>query len=110
MVSTTWEYKVFAKNSADIIDKLVNVKLAGRLADKLSAARMIGPTTTQRAYISGPDVTEAHRIRPIIIALKDKIQQNAQKYHQFRDILLSLGADTETALYCMPERGKPLDM
>ena len=71
---------------------------------------MIGQTTTRRAYVAGPDVTEAHRIRPIIIALKDKIQQNAQKYHQFRDILLSLGADAETALYYMPERGKLLDM
>ena len=106
MASTTWEYKIFAKNSAEIIDTLANVKLAGRIADKLSAARIIGPSIRHDAINYGPGVTEVHRIRPIIIALEDKIQQNAQTYHQFRGILLSLGADAETALFYMPKKGK----
>ena len=106
MASTTWEYKVFAKNSAEIIDTLANVNLAGRIADKLSAAHIIGQSIRHDATTYGPGVTEVHRIRPIIIALEDKIRQNAQTYHQFRGILLSLGADAETALYYMPEEGK----
>ena len=102
----TWECKVFRKNSAEIIDKLAHVKLARRVADKLNAARIIGENITELAYNAGPGVVESDRVRPMIDALKDQIQQNPGKYHEFRSILLSFGADAETALYYMPEKGK----
>ena len=102
----TWEYKTFKKHSADIIEKLATVKLAGTLADKLSAAGILGQSVTEQAGIYGPDVTETCRVRPIIAALKDKIEQNSQIYHDFRGILQSLGADADTALHCMPGKGK----
>ena len=104
--ATTWQYRVFAENSAEIIDKLANVNLAGRIADKLSAARIVGQSVCRGATTYGPGVTEVERIRPIVTALKDKIQQNAQAYHQFRGVLVSLGPDAETSLYYMPEKGR----
>ena len=103
----TWEYKVFYKNSAEIMEKLANVPLAARIADKLYAGGIIGNDVKQRACIHAPDVTEIDRVRPIITALKDKIWQNVQIYHRFRDILeSSFPSDAETALYYMPEKGK----
>ena len=102
----TWECRIFTENSPEIIDKLANVMLAGRIADKLSAAGVIGKSVTELAHNYGPCITETSRVRDIITALKDKIQLDARMYHAFRDILLSLGPDTETALYYMPEKGK----
>ena len=93
-------------HSADIIEKLANVNLAGTMADKLSAAGILGQSVTQHAYIHAPNVTEAGRVRPIIAALKDKIEQNAQIYHDFRGILQLLGSDADTALHYMPGKGK----
>ena len=101
----TWEYIVFTKSSAEVMEKLANVPLAGRIADKLSAAGTIGEYVKQLAHIHAPGVTEVDRVRPIIAALKDKIQQDVQIYHHFRGILLSLGADADTALYYLPEKG-----
>ena len=98
---------MFTKNSAEIMEKLANVSLAARIADKLYADGIIGNDVKQRAYIHAPDVTEIDRVRPIITALKDKIWQNVQIYHRFRDILeSSFPSDAETALYYMPEKGK----
>ena len=102
----TWEYKVFLKNSAEIIAKLATAQLAGSLADKLRAASIIGDRITKHAHNFGPGVLDDDRVRPMIDALKDQIQQNPGKYHEFRSILLSFGADAETALYYMPEKGK----
>ena len=101
----TWEYKVFTKSSAEVMEKLANVPLAGRIADKLSAAGTIGEYVKRLAHIHAPGVTEVDRVRPIIAALKDKIQQDVQIYHHFRGILLSLGADADTTLYYLPEKG-----
>ena len=102
----TWEYKVFVSNSAEIVDMLANVRLAGRVADKLSAAGIIGKSVTELAHNYGIGITETSRVRHIITVLKDMIQLNPRRYHEFRDILLSLGADTETALHYMPKTGK----
>ena len=102
----TWEYKVFTQNSAEIIDKLAHVKLARRVADKLNADRIIGENVTDLAYNTGPGVVESDRVRPMIDALKDQIQLNHRRYHEFRDILLSLGPDAETALHFIPGKGK----
>ena len=102
----TWEYKAFTISSAEVMEKLSRVPLAGRIADKLSAAGTIGEYVKQLAYIHAPGVTEVDRIRPIIATLKDKIQQDVQIYHHFRGILLSLGADADTALHYLPEEGK----
>ena len=87
------------------MEKLANVPLAGRIADKLSAAGTIGEYVKRLAHIHAPGVTEVDRVRPIIAALKDKIQQDVQIYHHFRGVLLSLGADADTALYYLPEKG-----
>ena len=102
----TWEYKIFIENSPEIVDKLAHVKLAARVADKLSAASIIGKSVAELAYNYGPGITETSRVRDIITALKDTIQLDTRRYHNFRDILLSLGADAETALYYMPEKGE----
>ena len=82
------------------------MKLAGRLADELNAAGILGQSVTEQAINFGPNVTETSRVRPIITALKDKIEHNAQIYHDFRGILQSLGADADTALHYMPKEGK----
>ena len=104
---STWEYKAFTKNSAEIMEKLANVLLAARIADKLYADGIIGNDVKQRAHIHAPDVTEIDRVRPIITALKDKIWQNVQIYHRFRGILeSSFPSDAETALSYIPEEGK----
>ena len=102
----TWEYKTFKKHSADITEQLAAVKLAGTLSDKLSVHGILGQSVMEQAGIYGPRVTETGRVRPIIAALKDKIEQNAEVYHDFRGILQSLGADADTALHCMPGKGK----
>ena len=107
-VKDTWEYKIFEKNCAEICDKLATVRLAGSVADKLNAVGIIGKSVTELAHNYGPGITETSRAREIIMALKDKIQLDAQNYHNFREVLLSLGADTETALHYMPEKGKAI--
>ena len=102
----SWEYRVFTENSSEIVDKLATVRLAGRVADKLSAAGIIGQSVTELAHNYGPGITETSRVRDIITALKDKIQLDARRYHDIRTVLLSLGADADTALHYMPEKGK----
>ena len=102
----SWQYRLFTKSSAEVMEKLANVPLAGRIADKLSAAGIIGEYVNQLAHIHAPGVTEVDRARPIIAALKDKIQHDVQIYHSFRGILLSFGADSDTALHYLPEKGK----
>ena len=87
---------------------LAGVNLAGRIADKLSAASIIGKSVTEDAQSYGPGVNETRRVRCIITAIKDKIKLDAQRYHDFREILVSIGPDAETALHYMPEKGKPL--
>ena len=101
----SWEYRVFTENSSEIVDKLATVRLAGRVADKLSAAGIIGKSVTELAHNYGPGITETSRVRDIITVLKDKIQLDARRYHDFRKVLLSLDADADTALHYMPEKG-----
>ena len=79
--------------------------LAARVASKLSAAGILGESVTEHVDNYGPGVTERSRLQHIITALKDKIQLDARRYHDFREILVSLGADTETALPYMPKEG-----
>ena len=97
---------MFSGNSAEIVDKLANVRLADRVASKLSAAGIIGESVTEHVYNYGPGITERSRLQHIITALKDKIQLDARRYHEFRNVLLSLGPDTEAAIHYMPETGK----
>ena len=106
----TWEYRVFRENSPEIVDKLATVKLAYRVANKLSAAGIVGKYVTELAQNYGPGITETTRVGHIITALQDKIQLDARRYHNFRKVLLSLGADADTALHYMPEKGKMLGL
>ena len=101
----TWEYKTFTHNSANIVEKLSSVPLAAVIADKLLAAGIIGHTVREHAHIHAVGVIEMDRLRPMFTALEGKIKQNVQYYHNFRGILLSLGADADTALHYMPEKG-----
>ena len=82
--------------------------LAARVASKLSAAGIIGESVTEHVHNYGPGITERSRLQHIITALKDKIQLDARRYHDFRDILVSLGADADTALPYMPKTGKAI--
>ena len=82
--------------------------LAAKVAGKLNAAGIIGDAVTAHVYSHGPGITETSRLQHIITALKDKIQLDAQRYHDFRQILVSLGADADTALHYMPEKGKAI--
>ena len=90
----------------DIIDQLATAQLAGSLADKLRAASLIGDHIAKYAHHYAPRVLEEDRIRPMIDVLINQIEQNPGKYHEFRTHLLSFGADAETAIYYMPEKGK----
>ena len=99
---------MFTENLFEIVDKLATIRLAGRVADKLSAAGIIGKSVFEFAHNYDPGITETSRVRDIVTALKDKIQLDARRYHDFRKILASLGADADTALCYMPEKGNAI--
>ncbi len=82
--------------------------VAAKIASKLNAAGIIGDSITKHVYNYGPWITERFRLQHIIAALKDKIHLDAQKYYYFRDVILSLGADADTALPFLPENDKSI--
>ena len=82
--------------------------LAARVASKLSAAGIIGESVTEHVHNYGPGITERSRLQHIITALKDMIKLDARRYHDFRDILVSLGIDADKALHYLPEKGKAI--
>ena len=85
------------KNMAEIIEKLAEFKLSGKMAYKLRAAKLIGNDIKDLATNTGPSVTEPMRIRAIIDSIVARVEMDAQRYHDFRTTLLE-DADSEAVV------------
>ena len=95
-MADSWEYKTISTNSANLATSLAKFQIARKLADQLQDDGVIGDSTRDLAYVTGPDVTERMRVRPIIDAMKEKIKLKKAYYCQFRTALQAvLGADAD---------------
>ena len=94
----SWEYTTLSKNAGSLAGVLSTFNIARTLADELKDAGVIGNALRDRAYITGADVTERMRVRPIIDGMLAKIRQNKTRYKEFRDVLLKLLGNDKDAV------------
>ena len=104
--TNTPEYQIFLHNQSKIADTISDITgLNDRIVTELYAKEIVGRKVKQAAEVHGPNVTETHRVRPVVDAILERIKGDKNMYYKVRDVLLSdtIKVDASQLLQYLPE-------
>ena len=81
----TEEYKRFFAQFDQLIEKLADANVVESLADKLENTQLITHECWEEACLK--TITNTKRIRPVINAVKSKVEMDTANYYKFISIL-----------------------